>query len=185
MHSGAVRAVQKEKVKTCTQCKLEKRLFDDFHRHKGHADGFASRCKTCCKLNYDDKVEERRAISRASHKKHRDKRNAYSRGQFKKLLRDKPEMMLWYKAKARAKKQGTPFNITPEDLTIPQVCPVLGIPLIHGKGAQRNNSPSVDRKIPALGYVEGNVQVISWRANDLKKNGTLEEFRRLIAYLES
>lgn len=29
-----------------------------------------------------------------------------------------------------------------------------------------------------------NVQIISWRANNLKSNGTLEEFQALVKYME-
>lgn len=36
-------------------------------------------------------------------------------------------------------------------------------------------SPSVDRINPHLGYVPGNVQVISYKANSMKRNCTMEE----------
>jgi len=35
-------------------------------------------------------------------------------------------------------------------------------------GPRAHNNPSVDRRIPALGYIEKNVRVISDRANRLK-----------------
>lgn len=34
------------------------------------------------------------------------------------------------------------------------------------------------------GYVSGNVRVISYKANALKRNGTLEELKKLVAWLE-
>src|SRR5690606_22407621 len=80
--------------------------------------------------------------------------------------------------KYRAKQKGIPFNITHEDLNIPDVCPVLGIPIEKkvelGSGYWPDN-PSVDRIIPELGYVKGNVRVISHRANLLKSDATIEE----------
>lgn len=47
-----------------------------------------------------------------------------------------------------------------------------------------NNSPSLDRMIPALGYVASNVRVISYRANAIKRDATLDELRALVAYVE-
>lgn len=71
--------------------------------------------------------------------------------------------------KCRAKKEGIPFNITLEDLEIPEVCPVLGIPLKgwseNNVGGYKDDSPSIDKFIPELGYVKGNVSVISFKAN--------------------
>lgn len=78
-------------------------------------------------------------------------------------------------AKARAAKAGVPFSITADDITIPQLCPVLSIPLIVGATQASDNSPSLDRVIPLLGYVPGNVLVISNRANRIKNNATIQE----------
>jgi hypothetical protein len=36
----------------------------------------------------------------------------------------------------------------------------------------------------SVGYVPGNVNIISFRANTLKNNGTLEEFKKLIKWME-
>ena len=44
-------------------------------------------------------------------------------------------------------------------------------------------SPTLDKTIPALGYVPGNIAVISWRANRLKNNGTLEELEALVEWM--
>lgn len=49
----------------------------------------------------------------------------------------------------------------------------------------RDNSPSLDKLIPDLGYVKGNVAVISWRANRFKSDGTLEEIRMIADWMES
>lgn len=92
------------------------------------------------------------------------------------------------KIKNRAKIKGYDFNLTLEDVTVPEFCPVLGIPLrysLHeGKKAAANpNSPSVDRIDSSQGYVKGNVRVISNRANLLKGDGTLAEIERIAAYM--
>jgi len=92
--------------------------------------------------------------------------------------------MLLAGAKARALRAGLPFNLTEEDIVIPEFCPVLGLRLSHnwrGSGPH-DNSPSVDRLVPSLGYVRGNVVVVSWRANRLRSNGSAREFRRIATF---
>lgn len=86
--------------------------------------------------------------------------------------------------KARAARKNIPFEISQEDLIIPEVCPILLLPFTFGVGINPLN-PSVDRKVPALGYVKGNVRVISHRANLMKCDRTdPEELRRLADYME-
>lgn len=83
---------------------------------------------------------------------------------------------LYYKAKYRAKRLGLPFTIAKEDIVIPDKCPVLGTVLNRSPGGFCNpHVGTLDRIIPELGYTPGNVWVISWRANQLKSNGTLQE----------
>jgi hypothetical protein len=84
--------------------------------------------------------------------------------------------MILKNARNRAKAKGIPFTITEEDIVIPEVCPVLGIPL--ERGDQKDfayNSPSLDRIVPELGYVPGNVIVMSNKANRMKSDGTKED----------
>lgn len=85
-------------------------------------------------------------------------------------------------AKARALKNNIPFNISVEDLELPKICPLLEIPLEIGIGKKKDNlfnSPSIDRIIPSLGYIKGNVWIISYRANMIKSNASLEEIQLL------
>jgi len=88
-----------------------------------------------------------------------------------------PELKMWRRAANRAKEQQLAFDILVDDIVIPDVCPVLGIPLVinKGKSGGGNNSPSLDKIIPELGYVRGNIQVISQLANVMKFNATKEQ----------
>ena len=84
---------------------------------------------------------------------------------------------MWAAAKKRAKDKSLPFNLELPDIVVPEKCPFLEIPLVVNKGlGALPNSPSLDRIIPKLGYVKGNVQVISNKANVMKSSATLEEF---------
>ena len=100
----------------------------------------------------------------------------------------KRKVDLLHKLRHRAKKAGLAFNITVDDLHIPEVCPVLGIPLAFSIGEGRKaqaafSSPSVDRVDNSQGYVKGNVRVISNRANLLKGSASLDEIARIHAYM--
>ncbi len=86
--------------------------------------------------------------------------------------------------KHRAKKKGLPFDLTLDDLIFPDECPVLGIPIKARSGKFSDNSPSVDRVVPDLGYVRGNVEVISYRANRIKCHATWDELDRIVRYIE-
>ncbi len=91
---------------------------------------------------------------------------------------------LLFKAKYRAKNKGLAFNLDRDDIVIPEICPVLGTPLDRKPGGFSNpNVGTLDRIIPEKGYVKGNVQVISWKANRLKNNGTLADFEAICKYL--
>jgi hypothetical protein len=96
---------------------------------------------------------------------------------------------MFTRAKTRAKRDGVPFDITPADIVIPENCPIFGTPLIiaeNGKGkGPTDNSPSLDKRIPSLGYVKGNVEVISFKANRLKSSNTKETLSKLLEYIES
>lgn len=87
------------------------------------------------------------------------------------------------KAKNRAKTKGLPFNITADDIPIPDVCPVFGVPLVSSSKIT-DNTPSIDRLVPELGYTKGNVVVISLKANRLKGHGTTEELERLLLWMK-
>ena len=86
-----------------------------------------------------------------------------------------------YDARSRAKKANVPFDLTFEDIVIPAVRPYLRIPLIAGhKEGDKRCGPTLllmlDKIIPELGYVKGNVQVISMKANWMMNNSKFEAF---------
>ena len=96
---------------------------------------------------------------------------------------DRYKIYMVRRAKHRAKKLGLPFNLTPDDIIIPEFCPVFGTKLQVAVVRHDDNSPALDRVIPEFGYVKGNVCVISQRANVLKRDASLDEIEKLACYL--
>lgn len=81
---------------------------------------------------------------------------------------------------------GREFTAHLSDLSVPLVCPVLGIPLDYfAESNKAENYPTFDRIDNNLGYVPGNVHIISWRANRIKNDGTAAEHRRIADYLDT
>ena len=88
---------------------------------------------------------------------------------------------LLHKSKARARLKNIEHTITKQDIILNDICPILNVPLEYGTPY----SPSLDRTNSSKGYIPGNVQVVSWRANTLKNNSTLTELKQLVTYMEN
>jgi len=95
-----------------------------------------------------------------------------------------PVRRLLARARERAKAKMLPFDIVEQDIIIPDVCPILNIPLKHCEGKTSSGSISLDRLVPEKGYVKGNIRIISYRANTIKNNGTAEEHRLIAEWME-
>jgi len=92
---------------------------------------------------------------------------------------DNPVKYLFGSARHRAKKRGYEFTITLDDIVIPKKCPLLGLPLVLNIGHVKENSASIDRIDSSKGYVPGNVWVISYKANTIKTNASLEDIEKV------
>lgn len=83
--------------------------------------------------------------------------------------------------KTRAKKRNLAFDLTVDFLLTmlaeTPTCPVFGTEL--------GDNWEVDRTDPSKGYTQDNVRILSREANRLKDNGTLDQFKAIVRYLES
>lgn len=75
------------------------------------------------------------------------------------------------------------FNLTVEDIVIPKTCPVLGITL-EMNSVRSDTSPTLDRIDNDKGYEKDNVIVVSWRANRLKADATVDEMKMLARFYD-
>jgi hypothetical protein len=128
-------------------------------------DGYANWCKACLKLLWQ------RPENLTKRKERRFKDYAHT---------------LYIETKSRAKLHNIDFDISESEFQIPEFCPVLGIRLNTTLGERTNATPTVDKKLPELGYVSGNVFIVSWLANRIKSDCTDPSvFEKIAKYLKN
>ena len=95
------------------------------------------------------------------------------------------EYRMLISAKHRAKRDGFPFNLSIEDIVVPEFCPVFtDVRLNRNTETPKYDSPSLDKLIPSLGYVKGNVRVVSYRVNAIKHDATWQELLAVSNWLK-
>lgn len=156
-------------------------------RKQTHADKFKV-CDTCGENlavrhfsrvdKWDNTSPRRDTCKKCSHaKKEAERRN--------RAWQDDAAAVLCKNTRARAKRVGLEHTLTPEDIVIPEYCPVLGIKLEKGGGAGKcPSSPSVDRIDNSKGYTPDNIVIVSNRTNVLKRDATLAEMKALVKFYE-
>lgn len=133
----------------CTKCGEIKDLVH-FYLDQKSTDGHSRRCKVCANLNWN------------------------------KWRRQNPIKKWISSTRAKCNKRGIEFNLTEDYLSsiLPECCPILDIKLEFGRGRSKiRSAPSLDRIDPDSGYVVGNVQWLSQRANAMKQDATPEELK--------
>jgi hypothetical protein len=89
--------------------------------------------------------------------------------------------------KQKAIKAGIPFTIEFNQLEKPEFCPIFNTKLNYGWSGLKCRDPNkatIDKLIPELGYVSGNVFIISWRANKLKSDMSINELEKIMKYIK-
>lgn len=149
---------------SCKHCGTSENLV----RESKSPTGYRNLCKSCLSsIN----------AARREDPEYRDKVAAQRRTKH----RTDPRTSMLSNARVRAKAQGVPFDLTLDDFVVPKVCPAMGIDLFVG-GTTCPNSPTLDKIKPELGYVPGNVVVVSHMANRIKSNATPEQLLRVASY---
>ena len=108
--------------------------------------------------------------------------------QNKKYRQENPETWMTSGAKKRAENKNIPFNINKEYVKKiwpkDNKCPALNIEFNRGVKKTIDSSPSLDRIVPELGYIKGNVQIISMLANRIMTSATPEQVMSVAKYYE-
>lgn len=89
----------------------------------------------------------------------------------------------YLQVKKTARNRGIEFTITKEDFPEKiEYCPILGIKLRYD-GKLGSDSASIDRIDTEKGYIPGNVQILSQKANTAKGNLTNDELLKFAEYI--
>ena len=127
-------------------------------------------CVVCANVKNKSKALENRKISKEKYEE----------------LGIKYIKYIWWRAKKRSEKSGIDFNIQISDIQIPSVCPVFGFEFEVGDGkGPSDKSPSLDRIDNTKGYVKGNILVISFKANKMKNDGTIDDMEKLLCFMKT
>ena len=164
--------------KECKKCKsvLD---FSNFTKNKAAKDGLQTVCRSC-----DNIRQQKRRID------NKDQMLQYSRNYQENRRKDFNYrlQMLLNASKQRAETKGREHTITLQDIKnkYPKdgKCPIFGFNLEFNSSGFRDTSPSIDRIDSTKGYTIDNIQIISWKANSIKRNASLEELVLLVNYLK-
>jgi len=173
--------------KVCIRCK---KLQDITEYHKGYGKhGRINKCRTCYKELYEGDAEKREKRNKQKHwkrdylRKHDPEYRKKDREYTVKNYRKHIVRYLVKSARRRAKEKGIIFDITTDHISLPELCPLLGIPMKMNENKRQPNSYSIDKIDNTKGYTPGNVWVISSKANLLKGDATIEELEMLVKNL--
>lgn len=154
----------------------------NFSKRKNASDGHQSWCKDCC-----SQYRKRQAIAsgkephkRMTYKEQLERNKITLRARKRKSPRHNLVFLL-QNIRQRCKTTNVPFNVSADDFSnLPTHCPDLKVKLIYGnKGKASPYSATVDKIIPSLGYVPGNVRIISYKANVMKQDASFEEMKTI------
>jgi|TARA_R110000824_G_scaffold13097_2_gene57079 hypothetical protein len=173
-------AHDQSKGKVCSKCK-EHKLLSEFDKGIRHKDGLQYQCKSCIK-EYKDNVCRFKKWFQNKKGRVKQKGNV----EFTILPTDIPGVKIREViTKGIGENKYGSFNRkykSWEATEYPKVCTVLGIKLDWDMNGCNNNSPSLDRVNPKLGYIKGNVIMMSNLANKMKNNATPEELKQFSEY---
>lgn len=162
-------------------CKMKKPI-KDFYPSKQYINrGFQYRCIKCSKRRCLDYHYSHRDTLLKKWKVTRDNLTNEQKDDIKVKSREYAKInlkkrLLW-RAKDRSRRLGMYCDITSEDIIIPLKCPLLETPFIFGAKHDKWFTYSLDRIDNSKGYVKGNIQVISYLANTMKSQATMEQLK--------
>jgi hypothetical protein len=188
-------------MKTCTKCGESKPL-SKYGKHRRRKDGLNSYCRACCNT-YIRRTRDKRREQWSSYTDEEIReytseaycpvcrrsllsaRFAVVRGQSNGLDYACRTCRIIAKRNGIARRAGLPATLTWEQIgDPPERCPVprCGVVLARVNGS-RNNSPSLDRIDPALGYTKQNAIWLCNRCNTKKWDWTPSEMYRFADWL--
>jgi hypothetical protein len=93
------------------------------------------------------------------------------------------EFDFWVKRSRTGNTSRTQLSVEYYQTLFVTHCPLLGLELTYencGQKATPNNYATLDRIDSSKGYVKGNVQILSFRANTIKGDASLKELKLIV-----
>lgn len=176
----------KSLTKFCPCCKKNKQL-RDFGIRKRNKNELFEYCKECSSLK-----------SKEYYKNNRDKllkKSNENREKYYKSIKQKYKFIDYLKFLLesciyRAKKNNIPYDSIKnlcehlKPIYSEMKCECCKKELVSNDKRHKHNSPSIDRIIPELGYVVGNVAILCWECNRLKNNATPEKLFQIATWYQ-
>jgi hypothetical protein len=174
-----------DEVRTCNECNEQKTVRNFNRRKRPSGEWYIDkRCTKCHYKKYKKSYSERNK-ERYKDEEFRERKKEYS----KRYRQENPELIMFQSARSRSKSNNIEFNLDISDVVIPDKCPILEIPFCLTNGDYRkDDSPTLDRIDPKKGYTKGNVRVISYKANVMKNDATLDTMKtfckNILSYMQ-
>ena len=164
--------ITSQQCKNCGEIKLLKAIFWSKQRKK-----YRTICKKCENL----RNKTRPGYARKLKKAYRLRRFLKKNDPKKRWVQD-----AYSNLKHRARESKQKMTLTKEWLyeNAPHRCPIFDTPLDYMAGRNIGIRASVDRIIPNKGYTPENCQVVSFRANSIKSDATVQELQMIVRYLK-
>lgn len=184
---------------TCKQCLVEKPFdADHFMIARQCKYGLRRTCKDCINMNYNVwYLAKQKGVSHEGHEVYKNDALVVGALSEKKYWKDsiwrQRAIVLRAGMSNRARERKLPFDrhvltsrFIMDWLVNQPACDCCGREFIHGtNGYFNNSSPTFDRYVPHLGYVIGNLALICWRCNNLKRDATIEELETVVRWMRS
>ena len=94
------------------------------------------------------------------------------------------EFDFWVRRNRLQKTERTQLSVEYYNTLYVTHCPLLGIELTYRNFGTGKNTPpnyaTLDKINPKKGYTQGNVQILSFKANTIKGDATLEELEQIV-----
>ncbi len=186
----------------CTQCGIAKeRTPENFKLSKQCLGGLSGWCRLCS-ASYSRSWKGRRSDEQRKRRQELyalrpDARAVYERNlaalQWKNDPIRKRSRIMVEGMRERSKRCAVPFDVRTYTVSFMAAwlraypkCPCCGVTYAiepGGRSGPSNQSPSVDQIAPGEGYVSGNVALLCWRCNNLKRDASALELEKVARWM--
>lgn len=154
--------------KTCTNCKVTKDS-TDFYKDRSTKDYLTRSCKECMSNYRHANKDKNKELARKYRLENPEKVRATNRrAHFNKDVAKRIMQQIVHRAKTR----NIELSISENDIVVPNICPYLKVPFVKGTKGNYQYTYSIDRIDNSKGYIPGNIEIISMKANSMKNNAT-------------